>query len=252
MSDSKYNICVQAILFSLLVVAASWLINRFNWHATDEPLIESIVFAILLAIFVSIKPVHDFLSRIPTAHKWIGIGFIFVMAVAQFTSIGRAAFPFLPWRMYSDSTLNDQATIYQYFGADARGQKVSINPPRLFPTLGHTRLSANLHSRLNALLLDSKRKQRSDILVKGKQEISLNDKIRTFLEYKPDATYDEQKEQFNDALFAIGTMYNRIHSDHPIRSVFVERHTIRLEGHQAITSQPTRVWQVDLNRGRKP
>jgi len=130
-----------------------------------------------------------------TPHRIILTLFLLLMLAGQVINQPGKTFPFVRWDMYGRPENSLQVHFFEYVGFDASGEKVLLNPVRLFPTLRHGRLVLGLERRLvNARLLEE-RSQR-------------------------DAFFKEKKG-IDAVLIAIASQFNQRHPDHAIERLEV-------------------------------
>ncbi len=172
---------------------AALLVDPHRWVIAWRGLTESILWLAVLSVAAFTRQVAAFLDGLPRRHRR------FLAAVLAAVLFGQLAgrepertFPLVSWRMFSSKRALRNLTFLDYVGDTADGQQITLNPPRLFPSVNHT--------------------------------------VMMGLANLAEESFDDQtpadRERLASALRAIGRMHNRLNPATPVRSVSLVRCTL--------------------------
>ncbi len=172
---------------------AALLVDPHRWVSSWPGLIESILWLAVLSIAAFTRQVRAFLEGLPRLHRR------FLAAVLGAVLFGQLAgrepertFPLVSWRMFSSKRALRNLTFLDYVGDTADGQPITLNPPRLFPSVNHTVMMG----------------------------------LANLAEESVDDQTPADRERLSSALRAIGRMHNRLNPATPVRSVSLVRCTL--------------------------
>jgi len=188
------------------------------------------------------------------------------MTVGQLIGKVKTTFPFIPWRMYSRAEIKREAVFYELIGQDQTGQRITINPAHLFPTLAHGRLSIGIDN----LMRDIKRHEKTQKQVSLEAKMDMFEEseetstqadgtlkrfantIRWLFKEETDLTLEQKKKHVNELLLALGNMYNRKHPHKPLKAIFLSRGTIDLNENPIADTVHAMIWRLELKDKRTP
>jgi len=231
MQNNKISITQKTFLFSGSVLVFSFLILRINWMLTVPKMVEAVLIFAAIILFVTRKPVQDYLSKVPSVHLRFFLVFLFLLSSAHFIEKEKTTYPFLTWGMYSGSFGKPQIDYYDYQGVAANGQTVRIIPENVFPVLKHSRFNEKLR-----FLLQIYRSPESNVpeqpqtkpqgLKKFSRLVSFLFEVKTFSKAEAAATIDA-------LVLALGREYNDQHKTNPLVAIEISLHQrdLRLEPH---------------------
>ena len=122
----------------------------------DRSLILSVAMCVaVIAAFLAAPVTRSYLSRVALPARIILAAMIGLMLAGQFADQPRRTFPFSVFHMFGSvhrDAGRGSVTIYELQGVGRDGTRVSINPDRLFPTLGlgTMRMGTRLRSLIDA------------------------------------------------------------------------------------------------------
>jgi len=206
-------------LLWLACYVAALLFDPHRWVISWRGLTESIFWLAILSLPAFTRQVPAFLADLPRGHRRL---LAVTLAAVLFGQLaGREperTFPLVSWRMFSARRALQILTFFEYVGDTDDGKPITLNPPRLFPSINHTVMMglANLAD-----------------------------------EVGPQSTVDEQAtgdpQRLSSALRAIGRMHNRLNPTVPIRRVSLVRCTLDARAPAADRHvQRQRVWSVPI------
>jgi hypothetical protein len=180
-------------LLWLACCGAALLVDPQRWVISRPGLIESILWLAVLSVAAFTRQVPSFLYCLPGRHRR------FLAAVLAAVLFGQLAgrepertFPLVSWRMFSSKRALRNLTFFDYVGETANGQQITLNLPRLFPSVNHT--------------------------------------VMMGLANLAEETVDDQtsagSQRLSSALRAVGRMHNRLNQTMPVRSVSLVRCTL--------------------------
>ena len=203
------------MIWPVVVLAVQILHRRLLPHPLM--LIESAVYVALFTALLSFVPIRDFLTAIPTPHRWVIGGFFLCLTIGQLTLDNRRTFPFPTWMMYGRPESRDMVEYFRYRGITTSGQEAWINPWTVFPFVN----SAEIASRVKGF---------------GRQLMAKNPERR-----------DAALSKVRDWVTAIGTAYNDDHPDAALRSLEFVRYRWDYRGGQPRSDvQPEAILSVDF------
>ncbi|HET6284798.1 MAG TPA: hypothetical protein VFH73_27830 [Polyangia bacterium] len=199
--------------------AAALLVDPHAWLISWRGLTEGILWLVILSLPACTRQVPEWIAGFPHRHRR------FLAAVLAAVLFGQLAgwepertFPLVSWRMFSSKRVLQTLTFFDYVGDTSDGKHITLNPPRLFPSINHTVMMglANLAE-----------------------------------ETGPQSTVDEQAtgdaQRLRSALRAIGRMHNRLNPTAPVGSVSLVRCTLDARAPAADRHvQRQRVWTVPV------
>lgn len=227
MRDERIKIAGNTFLFYLFVLVFSGLILRINWMLTVPKIVEGVLSLAVVLVFVSLKPVYEYLSKVPPLHLRLFLGFVFLLVSSHFIEKEKTTFPFLTWGMYSGAYSKPQVIFYEYSGIRPDGVRVNIVPEAVFPVIKHSRLNEKLEFLLEIYTAPEKNEDsRPQIKPRGLKKISFA--VHSF--FKHDTFNHKKAEETIDALvLAIGREYNVKHKSNPVTAIEIIENNRDLE-----------------------
>jgi hypothetical protein len=162
---------------------------------------EIVLLVLLLALLFSSPPMRNYLQQLRTRHRTQFYGLLGAILIAQGISSSRTTFPIMPWTMYAGlNQAPDFVLVYEYFIVTAKGEKLKINPSRLFPSngRGYRRMSNKLIHTCRAY-------------VKASRE---------------GVEHTEAKETLKDLMRALGSQFQKKHPEHEVKSVQIDHYRV--------------------------
>jgi hypothetical protein len=131
-------------------LAGAHLASSGRWSVA----LEGVATVGILMILVSLRPFQAFYRRMPAKHRLAFAFLIGLMLCGHFAERGRQTFPFVPWRMFASKPSGETIEHIRIDGITDDGTRITINPERLFPSLGlgTSRLYLKLSSLTKAAL----------------------------------------------------------------------------------------------------
>jgi len=206
--------CVAALLFDP---------PSSPWAPSGRRLTESLLWLVILSLPAFTRQVPLWIAGLSRRHRRFLAAVLAALLFGQLAGREPArTFPLVSWRMFSTKRELQALTFFDYVGDTPDGQQLTLNPPRLFPSINHTSMMG---------------------LAKLAEETG------------PQAMADEQvpgdAQRLSGALRAIGRMHNRLNPTAPVRSVSLVRCT--LDARAPATDrhvQRQTVWTVPLTGER--
>jgi hypothetical protein len=197
---------------------AALLVDRHGWVISWRGVTESVLWLVILSVAAFTRPVPAFLQGLPRRHRRFLAAVLAAVLFGQFA--GREperTFPLVSWRMFSSRRALQNLTFFDYVGDTDDGQQITLNPPRLFPSVNHT-------------------------IMMG---------LANLAEKVADEPTPGDSQRLSSALRAIGRMHNRLNPTVLVRSVSLVRCTLDARapaGHR--DGQRQRVWTVPVTEER--
>jgi hypothetical protein len=172
---------------------AALLVDPDRWVISGRGLTESVLWLVVLSVAAFTRQAPAFLADLPRRHRR------FLAAILAAVLFGQLAgrqpertFPLVSWRMFGSRRALQNLTFFDYIGETDDGQPITLNPPRLFPSVNHTVMMglANLAEEID------------------------------------DEQAAGERQRLSSALRAIGRMHNRLNPTVPVRSVSLVRCTL--------------------------
>jgi hypothetical protein len=168
---------------------AALVVDPRRWVISWPGLAESILWLVILSLPALSRQVPEWIGGLPRRHRR------FLAAVVAAVLFGQLAgwepqrtFPLVSWRMFSTERALQTLTFFDYVGDTRDGKQLTLNPPRLFPSINHT--------------------------------------VMMGLGNLADETGAQSREGLSSALRAIGRMHNRLNPTAPVASVSLDRCTL--------------------------
>jgi len=187
----------QLIQFWLIAVGLGVIVHYVAWWGRASQFVEAFFYLILLVLFLSLRPVQAFAKSLPKPHQWIFVLFLVLMLVGQVGTRARLTFPFVTWWMYGDAERSSKLMTYDVEGIMADGERVTIQPNRLFTSLGFYRVT-HVVSKLNALAKKMSRQP-------------------------DDELQQEEKGKIIELLHALGKIHNEKYPERSVQSMELVR-----------------------------
>ena len=271
MNSSGLNkkLIISAVLFFSLVMSASWLINRAHWSDTLTPLIEGIFCLLIIVGLLSNRHLQSYILKCPLSCKIIFLSLFFCIASAHYIGKVRTTYPFIPWRMFTLAEPAHTAVFYEVIGEHSSGKEETLNLAHLFPTLYHGQLSIGVGN----LMREIESQEREENQLKeipsrptGAKEGAYgrkwppadsslkhfsNSLRELFKDKKAELTLAEKKDQINDILAAIASMYNHKYPAKPLEAIFISRGAVDLNQSPIADTVKEKVWRLKLKDNGK-
>jgi hypothetical protein len=202
----------------------AWLVTlglaQVFGHGVRPPrpatIVESIALFALYAGLLAYAPVREWVWAIPSPHRAVLAGFVFLATFGQLALKSRGTFPFTAWTMYARPEIQTRLDYYRYRGTDANGREVAVDPAKVWTFVN----SAEIASRVKAI---------------GRVAIAETES----------PARDEARARVRDLLGALMTSYNREHPEAPLRSLEFMHYGWDYRRHPPETVRPTAVLRLD-------
>lgn len=162
---------------------------------------EVALLVLLLVLVLSSTPMRNYLQQIRARHRAQLYGMLGVLLVAQGISSSQTTFPIMPLTMYAGlNQAPDFVGVYEYFIVTSKGERLQINPSRLFPSngRGYRRMSNKLIHTCRAY-------------TKATQN---------------GAGHKEAKKTLEDLLRAVGSQFQLKNPEHEVKSVQIDHYRV--------------------------
>ena len=186
--------------------------------------LESLTYLVLYLGLLSFAPVRAWITGIPSPHRAVFAGFVFLLTWGQLVVDSRTTFPFTAWTMYARPEPRQLVEYYRYRGIDARSLEVAVDPAQEFTFVN----SAEIASRVKYIgraVTDPRAKP-------GRRE--------------------EARARLHDLLAALATAYGRSHPGAPLRSLEFMRYSWDYRHQTAAEVVPSMVMHIDIPEDRAP
>jgi hypothetical protein len=202
--------CLAAVLFDP---------PSSSWATSWRRLTEGLVWLVILSLPAFTRQVPAWIAGFRRRDRRLLAAVLAALLFGQLAGgASERTFPLVSWRMFSTRRELQSLTFFDYVGDTADGQQITLNPPRLFPSINHTVMMG---------------------LGKLAEETG------------PQSTAGEQatgdSRRLSSALRAIGRLHNRLNPAAPVHSVSLVRCTLDARAPAAQRqAQRERVWTVPV------
>ena len=183
------GLCKRTTLLWFACYVVALAVDPHRWVISWRGAIESILWLSILSLPAFTRKISGWVAGLPRRHRR------FLAAVVAAILFGQLAgwdpqrtFPLVSWRMFSTERALQTLTFFDYVGDTADGKQLTLNPPRLFPSINHT--------------------------------------VMMGLANLAEETDPQSTAALRSALRAIGRMHNRLNPTAPVASVSLDRCTL--------------------------
>ena len=244
---------LKIVFWFVPILFLSVVVNFVTWSDWERCFLEGVAILLVLLIFVSQKPVENFLSYLPRPHKIILTVFFLLLVSAELLGKSSTTFPFVSFRLYSIPVKSSEVIFYKYEGLGLSGTRVSLVPAKLFPPASRS-LPLGLEEWMKSVINGA---ANSVLQPEGALSgpVAVYKKLTRFIRYifqdKPVLQPDEQKQALLDTFLAIGERYNRLHPNRPVSAVEVSQCSLDFRKIHPEDAVCKMLWHVEISEGGK-
>jgi len=249
------KVVISVFLVWIAAVLPALAINRVTWSPIRPPLTEAVVHLVLILLLASFQPVVHFLTHLPRLHSKILIGIVALLLFGQIANRTAATYPFVTWSMYGESPKEKIVNYFEIYGVDREGNRVRLNPSRLFPYLrrnlgyaSHIWLMQEVKSSLPEEEEEEIEEQTTPPLSSGLRKTLKNiaSYIRAYFKTDHAVDLEMARENINKFYRGLGQGYNERHPERLIHQILIFHGTLKPESNALPELELTPLRTVDL------